>query len=113
MQMRGSSMRGERIFSWGHQGKEDVDEGSDFGAGLFRMGRTSGGRDGQREGIPGRDNSTKMGPREHVRQILSIQKGSQQRDVCTAANLILSAASQGGFCYRHQVTDEKTEVQSS
>ena len=110
--MRGSSMKGERIFSRGRQGKEDMDEGSDSGAGLFRMGRTSAGRDGQWEGIPGRDNSMKMGPREHVHQIVSIQKGSQQRDRCTAANLILSAASQGGFCYRHQVADEKTEVQS-
>lgn len=72
-------------------------ERSDFWAGLFGMGRMPAGRDGQGE---------------RVHQIVSIQKGSQQRALCTAATVILSTASRGGFCSHCHVTDEETKAQS-
>ena len=71
-------------------------ERSDFGAGLFGMDRMPAGRDGQGE---------------HVHQIVSIQEGSQQGALCTAATVILSTASRGGFCSHCHVTDEETEAQ--
>lgn len=72
-------------------------ERSDFGAGLFGMGRMPAGRDGQGE---------------RVHQIVSIQEGSQRGALRTAATVILSTASRGGFCSHCHVTDEETEARS-
>ena len=72
-------------------------ERSDFGAGLFGMGRMPAGRDGQGE---------------RVHQIVSIQEGSQRGALRTAATIILSTASRGGFSSHCHVTDEGTEARS-